>query len=64
MIGCIDGTDRYAGDPVRMDASLVQCLVDPGLIRAERAAALQHKGHDLKWKMPLTRGNLRCCGLT
>ena len=42
----IDGADRGADDPVRLDAGLVQRLVDAGLIGAERAAALQHQ-HDL-----------------
>jgi hypothetical protein len=39
----IDGADRGADDPVRLDAGLVQCLVDPGLVGAERTAALQHE---------------------
>ena len=42
----IDRTDRGADDPVRLDAGFVQGLVDPGLVRAERAAALKHE-HDL-----------------
>ena len=39
----IDGADRGADDPVRLDAGLVQGLVDARLIRAKRAAALQHE---------------------
>ena len=39
----VDRADRGADDPVRFDAGLVQRLVDARLIRAERAAALQHK---------------------
>jgi len=36
----IDGADRGADDPVRLDAGLVQCLVDHGLVGAERTATL------------------------
>jgi hypothetical protein len=42
----IDRPDRSADDPVRLDAGLVQRLVDAGLVGAERSAALQHQ-HDL-----------------
>jgi len=42
----VDGTDRGADDPVRLDAGLMQGLVDAGLIGAERAATLEHQ-HDL-----------------
>ena len=42
----VDGADRGADDPVRLDAGLVQRLVDAGLVGAERAAALEHE-HDL-----------------
>ena len=42
----IDGADRGADDPVRLDAGFVQRLIDAGLVGAERAAALQHQ-HDL-----------------
>ena len=42
----VDGADRGADDPVRLDAGLMQRLVDAGLVGAERAAALQHQ-HDL-----------------
>ena len=45
----IDGADRGADDPVRLDAGLVQRLVDAGLIGAERTTALQHQ-HDLPWQ--------------
>ena len=50
----VDGADRGADHPVRLDAGLVQRLVDAGLIGPERAAALQHQ-HDL----PEFRGILR-----
>src|SRR5262249_8493021 len=43
---CVDGADRGADDPVRLDAVLVQRVVDAGVISAERAATLQHQ-HDL-----------------
>jgi hypothetical protein len=42
----IDGADRGADNPVRLDAGLMQRLVDAGLEGAQRAAALQHQ-HDL-----------------
>src|ERR687892_2580381 len=37
----IDGADRGADDPVRLDAGLVQCRIDAGLVGAERATALE-----------------------
>ena len=37
----IDGADRRADDPIRLDAGLVQGLIDAGLIGAERTAALE-----------------------
>ena len=37
----VDRADRSADHPVRLDARFVQCLVDAGLIGAERAAALK-----------------------
>ena len=45
----IDGADRGADDPIGLDALLMQRLIDPGLIGAERAATLQHQ-HDLAGK--------------
>ena len=42
----IDGADRGADQPVRLDAGVVQRLIDAALIGAERASALQHE-HDL-----------------
>src|SRR5260370_24465760 len=42
----IDGTDRCADNPVRLNSSLVQRLIDACLIRSKRAAALQYQ-HDL-----------------
>ena len=70
----VDGADRGADDPVRLDAGLVQRLIDAGLIGAERAAALQHQ-HDLarqsdlasdfdvrrRSSMSLMSRSLRCC---
>ncbi len=41
----IDGPDGGADDPVRLDAGLVQRLIDAGLIGAQRTAALQHEHH-------------------
>ncbi|MGY2934247.1 hypothetical protein ACVWZ6_003849 [Bradyrhizobium sp. GM6.1] len=41
----IDGADRGADDPVRLDAGLVQRLVHPGLIGSECTAALKHQHH-------------------
>src|SRR5262245_32704813 len=35
----IDGADRGADDPVRLDAGLMQRLIDAGLVGAEGAAA-------------------------
>jgi len=43
----IDRADGNAGEPVGLDAGLVQALIDAGLVRAERTAALQHQGHGL-----------------
>ena len=37
----VDGTDGRADDPVRLDAGLMQGLIDARLIGAERAAALK-----------------------
>ena len=41
----IDGADRGADDPIRLDAAFHERLVDAGLIGAERAAALQDQHH-------------------
>ena len=40
----VDRADRNARDPVGMQIGLGQRLIDAGLIRAERAAALQQQG--------------------
>ena len=37
----VDGADRRADDPIRLDAGLMQGLIDARLIGAERAAALE-----------------------
>jgi hypothetical protein len=39
----VDGADRRADHPVGLDTRFVHRLVDAGLVRAERAAALQHQ---------------------
>src|SRR5271169_4565389 len=39
----IDSTDRGADDPIRLDAGLMQRLIDAGLVRAQRAAALKNE---------------------
>ena len=41
--GGIDGADRDAGNPFGFEPRFRQALVHPGLIGAERAAALQHE---------------------
>ena len=41
----VDGADRCADHPVRLDAGLVQRLVHPPLVGAQGAAALQHQHH-------------------
>ena len=38
---CIDGADRRSDDPIRLDASLMQGLIDARLKGAERTAALE-----------------------
>jgi hypothetical protein len=40
----IDAADRNAGDGIGLQSGLVQCLIDTGLIGAQRAAALQDQG--------------------
>src|SRR6266567_2411481 len=39
----VDGADRDAGDPFRLEIEVTQGLIGAGLIGAERAAALQNK---------------------
>lgn len=41
----VDGTDGRADDPVGFEAGLEKGLVDACLVRARRAAALQHQHH-------------------
>ena len=36
----VDGADRRADDPVWLDSSVMQGLIDAGLVRAQGAAAL------------------------
>src|SRR3954452_6760945 len=46
--GGVDGADRNAGDPIGMEIRFGERLVDAGLIRAERAAALQQQSNALE----------------
>src|SRR5260221_4579850 len=39
----VDGADRRADDPIRLDPGFMQCLIDARLVGAERAAALEDK---------------------
>jgi hypothetical protein len=48
--GAIDGADRCADDPVRLDAGVVQRLIGPGLVASGRSATL-HDQHDLTGKL-------------
>ncbi len=48
----VDGSDRYAGDPVRMDVCLSKGLVDASLVCAESAAALQDQRDAFEWELP------------
>jgi hypothetical protein len=41
----VDGADRSADHPVGFDPRLVQRLIHPCLVRAERAAALEDEDH-------------------
>jgi hypothetical protein len=47
----IDRPDRGTDNPVRLDADFVQCLINAGLIGAERPTALEHQ-HDLARQTP------------
>ena len=57
----IDGADRNAGNPFRLETDMAKRLIGAGLIGAERAAALQHQHRyarlqvslpALDWKYP------------
>jgi hypothetical protein len=48
--GGIDRPDRDASDPVRMDISLRQRLVDASLVGPQRTAALQEQRDAFEWK--------------
>ena len=39
----VDGADRHPGEPGRLAAGLGERVINPGLIGAQRAAALQHQ---------------------
>ena len=45
----VDGADRDAGDPFRLEIEVTQGLIGAGLIGAERAAALQDQ-HRLRFR--------------
>src|SRR5262245_6111170 len=56
----VDGADRGADDPVRLDLRLVQRLIDTGLVSAQCAAALKDEN-----RLTLVGRGLRrpcCCG--
>jgi hypothetical protein len=46
----IDGPNRNPRDPVGVQISFRQCLVDASLIRAERAPALHDQHNAFKWR--------------
>jgi hypothetical protein len=46
--GTIDGSDRDAGDPVRMDIGFRERFIDAALISPERTPALQQQGNALE----------------
>jgi hypothetical protein len=56
--GRVDASNRNAGNPIRFYAGFGQGFVHPGLIRAERAAALQYQGHALERKKTLCRAEI------
>src|SRR5688500_15082107 len=56
----VDGPDRRADDPVRLDAHLMQRLVDARLISAERAAALKDEDRLLQIVGAVARLTLSC----
>src|SRR5215470_17473812 len=41
----VDGADRHAAHPARFEPTVLQRLIDPGLVGTERPAALQHQGN-------------------
>src|SRR5262249_8951109 len=45
----IDGTDRDASNPVRVEIVFCEGLVDSRLVGAKRAAALEEQSDALKW---------------
>ena len=46
--GRVYRSDRDAGDPVRVQVSFGQRLVDPGLLGTQRAATLQYQSNPLE----------------
>jgi len=57
--GRVDAPNRNAGNPIRVYAGLGQSFVHAGLIRTQRAAALQYQGHALERKTTLCRAEVR-----
>ena len=57
----IDAADGDAGNPVRIQPRFVQGLIDPRLIGAQRAAALQHQGDAVT---AVGTAKLAACGRT
>ena len=55
----VDAADRNAADPVRLHAFFMQGLIDPGLIGAERAAALEDECYPVTPVAPLPCSNGR-----
>src|ERR687895_1928567 len=47
----IDRADGGADDPVRLDAGLVQCLIDSGLVGAKRTTALEDEDDLLRRRL-------------
>src|SRR5262245_47388779 len=61
----IDRADRCADDPIRLDAGLVEGLIDPSLVGPERAATLEYED-DLpppRHRVTAAR-SVFCCPLT
>ena len=58
--GGIDGADRDAGDPVGVEVSLGQGLIDAALIGAERTAALQQEGDTFEVRSDPRSPLVRC----
>ena len=53
--GGVDGSDRRADDPIRLDSRLVEGLINPALIGSQRPTALKHNDHLAGQGKPLGR---------